>query len=84
MYRREDLSCPSKRDTWCAIGIHRLLAPCSFKEEGLTPPSRESRSAEGVQSPGPQYRQEDLSHPSEADNCRAIRLLASLPLAALK
>jgi hypothetical protein len=49
----------SPRDTWCAIGLHRLLAPRNFKEEELAPSSRETRSAERISGPGPQHRREE-------------------------
>jgi hypothetical protein len=32
----------SLRDTWCAIGLHRLFAPRDFREEELALPSRET------------------------------------------
>jgi hypothetical protein len=69
---REDLSRPSKADTWRATRAPCLLAHRNFEAEGLTPPSRELRGVKGVQSLGPQHSREDLSHPSEADTWRAI------------
>jgi hypothetical protein len=83
-YCREDQNRPSKRDTWCAIRLLASSPLAALKIEDQPPPSRETRSAEGIQDSGPPSCRGDQNRPSKRDTWCAIRLLASSPLAALK
>jgi Ni/Co efflux regulator RcnB len=72
IYHQKDLSRPSRRSTWCTIGLHRLLALREFEEQGPTSSHHETRSAESIQDSGPQYRRRVFSHPSRGDTWQQV------------
>jgi hypothetical protein len=72
-YHEGDLSRPF-RGTRGARPSHVIVSPIvALKHERQPPPCRETRSAEGVQDPDPQYCREDLSRPSTGDTWRMIK-----------
>jgi hypothetical protein len=78
---REDRSRQIQRDTWCAIRLPAFSPLATLKHEDQPPPRRETRSAEGTQDLGPQYRPSVFSRPIKADTWRAIKLPAFSPIA---
>jgi hypothetical protein len=64
---RRFFSRPSKRDTWCTIGLHHLLAPHNFEDQG--PASSQPRDMRCRENLGP----EPTTSPGEVRTVRSRR-----------
>jgi hypothetical protein len=62
-YRRDNQDRPSKGTRGARLGSIASSCITTLKNEDQPPPSRETRSAEGIQDPGPQSRRNDPGRP---------------------
>jgi hypothetical protein len=63
-YCRDDQDRPSRGTRGARLGYVATSPFVALKHKEQPPPSRETRSAEGVQDPGPQYCRDDQDRPS--------------------